>query len=227
MDERAHGLERPSASRTGRPVRRSTRYGVPGRQSFHSMARMVESFNSVGASPVYRSGTGRRRPSRRISRPRSRQAWPPLDRAGRDSVNQISTPAGAVVAKDSSGSATTSPRSVARGRSVRPHAESNATAHTNCLPYFAGIIGSGRWRRLGLRDLLRNLGNHGKFRCIRCSIFGYCQDLPNLGRAAQVVKPADQRREAGKPTANGGHGQPPHRIVQVHRKERAHDCPEK
>jgi hypothetical protein len=91
----------PDCSRTGRPVRRSTRYVSTGRQCFQSSARMVDSLMTTGAIPVYSKGTGIRPLSRRISSPRSRQEEPSEAWAWRVRVNQISAPVSLVTTSES------------------------------------------------------------------------------------------------------------------------------
>ena len=66
---------------------------------------MVESLTRTGGEPVYRRGTCSRLPSRRISSPRSTQAWPSAPVDVRASVYQISIPAAPVRTRESTGRA--------------------------------------------------------------------------------------------------------------------------
>src|SRR6188508_435120 len=76
-----------------------------------------------------------------------------------------------------------------------PKARQNSRA-TLCRT-FAGSWGLSGRRRLGLGDLLGHLRHYRKFRGVRSAVRGDRQDLANLRRPAQIMKPGDQRREPG------------------------------
>ena len=151
-----------------------------------------------GGAGVERAGPGRgcRRAGSRCVR--SVQVVPSAAFPSRASVNQISTPPGAVATRESPGRALGRARQPA-GSPCRALVASTAGEHLRQHTAGHGAPrvhrGSVR-RRRRLRD--QDLGGIGR------TVLGHREHLAYLGRAPQVLQPADQSREPGERAAERG-----------------------